>query len=69
MTVEDFGAGCSASLRVALGRVDPQSAGIVLMLGISRASTRPPSPAWSARAGLRPHGVPVQRWNRASILV
>jgi molybdenum cofactor cytidylyltransferase len=28
----DFG-GCSASLRVALGRVDPRSAGIVLMLG------------------------------------
>jgi molybdenum cofactor cytidylyltransferase len=33
VTVEDFGTGCSASLRVALGRVDPQAAGIVLMLG------------------------------------
>jgi molybdenum cofactor cytidylyltransferase len=29
----DFGTGCSASLRVALQRVDPQAAGIVLMLG------------------------------------
>jgi molybdenum cofactor cytidylyltransferase len=29
----DFGTGCSASLRVALGRVDPLAAGIVLMLG------------------------------------
>jgi molybdenum cofactor cytidylyltransferase len=29
----DFGTGCSASLRVALGQVDPQAAGIVLMLG------------------------------------
>jgi molybdenum cofactor cytidylyltransferase len=29
----DFGTGCSASLRVALARVDPQAAGIVLMLG------------------------------------
>jgi molybdenum cofactor cytidylyltransferase len=29
----DFGAGCSASLRVALARVDPQADGIVLMLG------------------------------------
>ena len=33
VTVEDFGAGCSASLRVALTRVHPQAAGIVLMLG------------------------------------
>jgi molybdenum cofactor cytidylyltransferase len=33
VAVEDFGTGCSASLRVALGRVDPQAAGIVLMLG------------------------------------
>lgn len=33
VTVEDFGSGCSASLRVALQRVDPQVAGIVLMLG------------------------------------
>jgi molybdenum cofactor cytidylyltransferase len=31
--VEDFGTGCSASLHVALGRVNPQAAGIVLMLG------------------------------------
>jgi molybdenum cofactor cytidylyltransferase len=30
---EDFGTGCSASLRVALERVDPQAAGIVLLLG------------------------------------
>jgi molybdenum cofactor cytidylyltransferase len=28
-----FGTGCSATLRVALQRVDPQAAGIVLMLG------------------------------------
>ena len=33
VVVEDFGSGCSASLRVALERVNPQSAGIVLMLG------------------------------------
>ena len=33
VTVDDFGTGCSASLRVALGLVDPQAAGIVLMLG------------------------------------
>jgi molybdenum cofactor cytidylyltransferase len=33
VTVEDFGTGCSASLRVALPRVHPQAAGIVLMLG------------------------------------
>jgi molybdenum cofactor cytidylyltransferase len=33
VVVDDFGAGCSASLRVALGRVDPRAAGIVLMLG------------------------------------
>jgi molybdenum cofactor cytidylyltransferase len=31
--VEDFGTGCSASLRVALEHVNPQAAGIVLMLG------------------------------------
>jgi molybdenum cofactor cytidylyltransferase len=30
---DDFGSGCSASLRVALRRVDPAAAGIVLMLG------------------------------------
>jgi len=33
VVVEDFGTGCSASLRVALEHVNPQSAGIVLMLG------------------------------------
>jgi molybdenum cofactor cytidylyltransferase len=33
VTVDDYGTGCSASLRVALERVDPQAAGIVLMLG------------------------------------
>ncbi len=33
VTVEDFGTGCSASLRIALARVDPAAAGIVLMLG------------------------------------
>jgi molybdenum cofactor cytidylyltransferase len=33
VVVDDFGTGCSASLRVALGQVDPQAAGIVLMLG------------------------------------
>lgn len=30
---EDFGGGCSSSLRVALAGVDPSAAGIVLMLG------------------------------------
>lgn len=33
VAADDFGAGCSASLRVALGRVDPEAAGIILMLG------------------------------------
>jgi molybdenum cofactor cytidylyltransferase len=33
VTVDDFGTGCSASLRVALRQVHPQAAGIVLMLG------------------------------------
>lgn len=33
VTVEDFGTGCSASLRVALQGVDPRASGIVLMLG------------------------------------
>jgi molybdenum cofactor cytidylyltransferase len=33
VTVDDFGSGCSASLRVALQRVDPRADGIVLMLG------------------------------------
>jgi molybdenum cofactor cytidylyltransferase len=34
VTLDDLGAdGCSASLRVALERVEPQAAGIVLMLG------------------------------------
>lgn len=33
VAVEDFGTGCSASLRVALGRVNPGAAGIVLLLG------------------------------------
>ncbi|WP_445163767.1 nucleotidyltransferase family protein [Mycobacterium sp. Dal123C01] len=33
VTVDEYGSGCSASLRVALERVDPQAAGIVLMLG------------------------------------
>jgi molybdenum cofactor cytidylyltransferase len=33
VAVEDFGTGCSASLRVALGRVTPDAAGIVLMPG------------------------------------
>ena len=33
VVVEDVGDGCSASLRVALGRVHPDAAGIVLMLG------------------------------------
>lgn len=31
--VADFGTGCSASLRAALQRVNPRSAGVVLMLG------------------------------------
>ncbi|OBI90567.1 NTP transferase domain-containing protein [Mycobacterium sp. 1245805.9] len=31
--VDDFGTGCAASLRAALGLVDPRAAGIVLMLG------------------------------------
>jgi molybdenum cofactor cytidylyltransferase len=33
VAVEDFGTGCSASLRAALQRVDLRAAGIVLMLG------------------------------------
>jgi molybdenum cofactor cytidylyltransferase len=33
VAVDDFGSGCSASLRVALARVDPRAVGIVLMLG------------------------------------
>jgi molybdenum cofactor cytidylyltransferase len=33
VAVDDFGTGCSASLRVALDAVEPGSAGIVLMLG------------------------------------
>lgn len=33
VTVDDSGAGCSASLRAALDRVDARAAGIVLMLG------------------------------------
>ncbi|WP_454561154.1 nucleotidyltransferase family protein [Mycobacterium haemophilum] len=33
VTVNDSGNGCSGSLRAALQRVDPQAAGIVLMLG------------------------------------
>jgi molybdenum cofactor cytidylyltransferase len=33
VVVDDVGGGCSASLRVALGRVHPDAAGIVLMLG------------------------------------
>lgn len=33
VVVNDFGTGCSASLRVALGAVHPQSDGIVLLLG------------------------------------
>ena len=33
VAVEDFGTGCSASLRAALERVDPRAEGIVLMLG------------------------------------
>lgn len=33
VVADDFGAGCSSSLRVALAHVDDESAGIVLMLG------------------------------------
>lgn len=33
VVVEDIGDGCSASLRIALRRVSPDAAGIVLMLG------------------------------------
>lgn len=33
VTVDDFGTGCSSSLVAALARVDPESAGIVLLLG------------------------------------
>ena len=33
VAVEDAGGGCSASLRAALGQVDPRASGIVLMLG------------------------------------
>lgn len=42
VTVDDFGSGCSSSLRAALTRVDPRASGIVLMLGdqpgVSRAT-------------------------------
>jgi molybdenum cofactor cytidylyltransferase len=33
VTVDDFGSGCSSSLKAALTRVDPRASGIVLMLG------------------------------------
>jgi molybdenum cofactor cytidylyltransferase len=33
VTVEDYGSGCSSSLRSALSRVDPLSAGVMLLLG------------------------------------
>ena len=33
VVAEDYGSGCSSSLRIALGHVDPRAAGIVLMLG------------------------------------
>jgi molybdenum cofactor cytidylyltransferase len=33
VTVDDFGSGCSSSLRTALTRVNPWASGIVLMLG------------------------------------
>ena len=33
VTVDDFGSGCSSSLRAALTRVDPRADGIVLLLG------------------------------------
>ena len=33
VTVDDFGSGCSSSLRAALTQVDPRASGIVLMLG------------------------------------
>src|ERR1700757_5139668 len=32
-TIDDFGSGCSSSLRVALTLVDPRASGIVLLLG------------------------------------
>jgi len=44
VAVDDFGTGCSASLRVAVRQVDPRAAGIVLMLGdqprVDRATVR-----------------------------
>ena len=43
--VEDYGSGCSSSLREALGQVDPQAAGVVLMLG-----DQPDIPVESVRA-------------------
>ena len=33
VVVDDHGSGCSASLKVAMSRVDPSSAGLVVMLG------------------------------------
>ena len=68
---DDSGAdGCSASLRAALGRVDPRAAGIVLMLGDQpqresrdRAANDRPGAVWRHR------GVPLRRWHRASVLV
>src|SRR5262249_10622570 len=42
VTVDDFGSGCSSSLRAALPRVDARASGIVLMVGdqpgVSRAT-------------------------------
>ena len=37
---DDFGSGCSSSLRIALSRVDPHAAGIVLLLGDQPAMAR-----------------------------
>jgi molybdenum cofactor cytidylyltransferase len=56
VTVDDFGSGCSSSLRAALTRVNPQAAGIVLMLGdqpgVSPATVKRLASAGSAQIGV-----------------
>jgi molybdenum cofactor cytidylyltransferase len=50
VAVEDFGTGCSASLRAALARVHPQAAGLVLMLG-DQPCVDPATVRWLAAEG------------------
>lgn len=50
VAVEDFGTGCSASLRVALEHVNSQSAGVVLLLG-DQPQVDPVTVRWIVRHG------------------